>query len=317
MTINHQSFSACWGDGRVEVVKINSDVQKILHDAFKDLVYLSLVEFPSSGLSKIEKNAFEGCTSLKTITLPKTLNKLGDNVFSGCSSLTCVELLNVPNNCGSSPFPSTLKTIIVPSSYSELTFCDISVTRQDGSLTCDLIVEGGNSDGNDSSNEDKAEESDSDNSDSNDSSNEDKVEESDNDNSDGNDSSNEDKVEESDNDNSDSNSNNSNGNDSSNEDKVGGNDDVGQEKVEESVIGEKEETSKSEESEGGAHDSVHTHSGKSIGLFGLIGIAVGSVLVVTLVASVVYLFVKRNRRRDSAGERDDDISACLDYHAEE
>lgn len=116
VTINHQSFSACWGDGRVEVVKINSDVQKILHDAFKDLVYLSLVEFPSSGLSKIEKNAFEGCTSLKTITLPKTLNKLGDNVFSGCSSLTCVELLNVPNNCGSSPFPSTLKTIIVPSS---------------------------------------------------------------------------------------------------------------------------------------------------------------------------------------------------------
>ena len=189
------------------------------------------------------------------------------------------------------------------------------MTKQDGSLTCDLIVEGGNSDGNDSSNEDKAEESDSDNSDSNDSSNEDKVEESDNDNSDGNDSSNEDKVEESDNDNSDS--NNSNGNDSSNEDKVGGNDDVGQEKVEESVIGEKEETSKSEESEGGAHDSVHTHSGKSIGLFGLIGIAVGSVLVVTLVASVVYLFVKRNRRRDSAGERDDDISACLDYHAEE
>ena len=52
-----------------------------------DYVPESLKEVIITGGESIADNAFEGCTSLTTITIPGTVTKLGDDVFEGCTSL--------------------------------------------------------------------------------------------------------------------------------------------------------------------------------------------------------------------------------------
>ena len=47
----------------------------------------SLKEVIITGGESIADNAFEGCTSLTTITIPGTVTELGDDVFAGCPSL--------------------------------------------------------------------------------------------------------------------------------------------------------------------------------------------------------------------------------------
>ena len=44
----------------------------------------------ASGVTSISNSAFEGCTSLTTVSIPASVTSIGDNAFSGCQNLTSV-----------------------------------------------------------------------------------------------------------------------------------------------------------------------------------------------------------------------------------
>lgn len=98
------SGNAFKGNKKITKVVIPGTVHSIMGAAFKECTSLEEVDIkepeagmPSDGLSVIKGGgAFEGCTSLKSINLPRKLVKLGDNdfgyVFAGCSSLTSIKI---------------------------------------------------------------------------------------------------------------------------------------------------------------------------------------------------------------------------------
>lgn len=66
-------------------VTVPDCVQIIGENAFagSDVINITLAE----GLIKIEKGAFQNCTSLEKINFPSTLRIIGDSAFAGCSAL--------------------------------------------------------------------------------------------------------------------------------------------------------------------------------------------------------------------------------------
>lgn len=50
----------------------------------------SKVKIPST-VTKIGKNAFKNCTSLKSVTVPKNVTSVGTNAFYNCKKLTTVK----------------------------------------------------------------------------------------------------------------------------------------------------------------------------------------------------------------------------------
>ena len=57
-----------------------------------------------NGTTQIASFAFDGCTTLKTITLPSTLKTVGSFAFQGCTALTSVTLPASLKSIGSYAF---------------------------------------------------------------------------------------------------------------------------------------------------------------------------------------------------------------------
>ena len=74
-------------------VSISSTVTKIGKNAFQNCVSLKNVEL-YDGLRSIESNAFGVCESLKEITIPASVNNIGTNVFSKCINLEAINVLS-------------------------------------------------------------------------------------------------------------------------------------------------------------------------------------------------------------------------------
>ena len=68
-------------------------------------------------VTKIGDNAFQGCTNLKSVTLPKDVVEIGAGAFKGCTSLTKVTLPNKVTKIGANAFNGCkkLKTITIKS----------------------------------------------------------------------------------------------------------------------------------------------------------------------------------------------------------
>lgn len=47
-----------------------------------------------SGVTRISKNAFKGCTAIRSVKLPETVRSIGESAFEGCSSMTSIALPN-------------------------------------------------------------------------------------------------------------------------------------------------------------------------------------------------------------------------------
>lgn len=86
---------------RLKSVVIPDTVRMIDAGAFADCTGLTSVQFPESmetsakeiyGDGFIGDNAFIGCTSLATVTLPKKLDEVGTGIFAECTSLTSIEV---------------------------------------------------------------------------------------------------------------------------------------------------------------------------------------------------------------------------------
>ena len=72
---------------------------------FKGVEIISFTELQFfTSLTEIEASAFEGCTSLKKITLPNGITSIGSCSFNNCTSLTSVTIPDSVTSIGSSAF---------------------------------------------------------------------------------------------------------------------------------------------------------------------------------------------------------------------
>ncbi|MBQ8290415.1 MAG: leucine-rich repeat protein [Clostridia bacterium] len=86
----------------------------------------SSIELPSEILgepvTRIAPNAFENCTSLKSVTVPDSVTSIGDGAFGSCTSLTSVTIGSGVTSIGGSVFNgcSSLTNITIPNSVTSI-----------------------------------------------------------------------------------------------------------------------------------------------------------------------------------------------------
>ena len=82
--------------------------------SFDEIVYFT-------GLTKIEDNAFAGCTELKAIPIPENIVAIGDNAFNGCTGLESITVMSAtPPVIGTDAFANTGECpILVPEGTEE------------------------------------------------------------------------------------------------------------------------------------------------------------------------------------------------------
>ncbi|MBR3629463.1 MAG: leucine-rich repeat protein [Oscillospiraceae bacterium] len=96
-------------------VTVPDGVTSIADGAFSSVSDLTAVTIPK-GVTRIGA-AFRGCTSLKSVTLPNTLQELGDEAFRGCSKLESILLPSSLTTIGDRAFFQCTSLGIVDLSY--------------------------------------------------------------------------------------------------------------------------------------------------------------------------------------------------------
>ena len=73
-------------------------------------------------VTEIGSNAFYGCTSLQSVTIPDSVTEIGSQAFSGCSSLQSVTIPDSVTEIGSQAFSgcSSLQSITIPGRVTEI-----------------------------------------------------------------------------------------------------------------------------------------------------------------------------------------------------
>ncbi len=82
-----------WRYSGVKRIIIGDGVTTIGQLAFDGCSSLTSVTIPNS-VTTIGDGAFAGCSSLTSVTMPNSVTTIGDNAFSGCTSLTSVTIPN-------------------------------------------------------------------------------------------------------------------------------------------------------------------------------------------------------------------------------
>ena len=95
----------------------------------------------ADGVTSIGDNAFDGCSSLKSINLPEGVTSIGYRAFNECHNLTSINLPNELTSIGDSAFPycSSLTSINLPNELTSIgiwafSYCTalISISLPDG-----------------------------------------------------------------------------------------------------------------------------------------------------------------------------------------
>lgn len=84
-------FEAC---SNLSEIKLDgASLEEICEKAFKDCKKLKTIDLSTcSQLSKIEKNMFESCEKIESITLPKSITEIGLRAFRFCTALKNINL---------------------------------------------------------------------------------------------------------------------------------------------------------------------------------------------------------------------------------
>ena len=96
-------------------------VTEIGYDAFYGCDSLTSITIPNS-ITSIGNWAFSGCSSLTSITIPNGVASIGKCVFQGCSSLTSVTIPNGVTSIGERAFSgcSSLTSITIPNGVTSI-----------------------------------------------------------------------------------------------------------------------------------------------------------------------------------------------------
>ena len=87
-------FEGC--SNLTEIKLAGASLEEISEKAFKDCKKLSAMDLSTyRKLSKIEKNMFENCEEIESITLPDTITEIGDSAFQNCAALKKIDLSNL------------------------------------------------------------------------------------------------------------------------------------------------------------------------------------------------------------------------------
>lgn len=108
----------------------------IPRNAFFGCSSLKSVTIPNS-VTSIEQGAFLDCKSLTSVTIPNGVTSLGKSVFQGCTSLTSVIIPNSLINIDEFAFYncSSLKSVTIPTSVRSIGDCAFSKCSSLSSLT--------------------------------------------------------------------------------------------------------------------------------------------------------------------------------------
>lgn len=110
---------------------INGNTElEVTHQDYNDIKYSGDIVIPESvtygsktyPVTSIGSEAFKGCTSLSSITIPNSVTSIGSYAFSSCSGLTSVTIGNSVTSIGYSAFSSCsgLTSITIPNSVTSI-----------------------------------------------------------------------------------------------------------------------------------------------------------------------------------------------------
>lgn len=123
---------------------IIKNIRWIKSETFENCKNVTNVTFDPSGyldVQSIEDRAFEGCSSLKTITIPKYVSEMGSYVFYHCTNLESIRISASVSKIGSRMFAGcpNLKSIVVEEGnkkYDSRENCNAIVETATNTLVC-------------------------------------------------------------------------------------------------------------------------------------------------------------------------------------
>lgn len=101
--------------GTAKTVSVPASVESIGEEAFANHSEIEVLQFKGNQVTDISYRAFAGCSGIKVISLPDSVQELGSGVFSDCTSLKKIEFGANLHKLGINPFSncSSLETIVI------------------------------------------------------------------------------------------------------------------------------------------------------------------------------------------------------------
>ena len=117
---------------------IGDNVIGIGANAFQGCSSLSSVTIPNS-VTSIGSYAFEGCSSLTSVTIPNSVTSIGGSAFRNCSALTSVTIGNSVTSIGDYAFEgcSSLTSVTIPNSVTSIRNYAFQGCTSLKSITCE------------------------------------------------------------------------------------------------------------------------------------------------------------------------------------
>ena len=107
-------------DGKLSILDLSD--ARIVEGGLPYLYFGSLEEEMNTSYDKLGYFAFEGCSSLTSLTIPSSVTSIGFSAFSGCSGLTSLTIPSCVTSIGSCAFEgcSGLTSLTIPSSVTSI-----------------------------------------------------------------------------------------------------------------------------------------------------------------------------------------------------